>query len=432
MRTLNLGILAHVDAGKTTLTERLLFEAGILDEPGSVDAGSTHTDSMAIERRRGITIRAAVVSFEIDGVRVNLFDTPGHSDFIAEVERSLSVLDGAVLVVSAVEGVQAQTLVLMRALQRLGIPTMVFINKTDRTGADVDFVTLEVRERLSAEAPVLSGSATTGAGVPDLMRALVDVLPVREPAASGPAVGGVFKVERDPSGSKSVYAYLRSGTLAVRDRLDLGRGPAEKVTGMRAFSDGELAEVREAAAGQVVVLRGIEAARIGDTFGVGPGGDPGPQFARPSLATVVEPQHERDRGHLHTALTQLAEQDPLIDLRQDDVRRELQLSLYGEVQKEVIGALLVEEYGVPVTFRESTVICVERVLGTGRAVEVVNTDSNPFLATVGLRVEPAEVGAGVSFDLEVELGSMPPAFFAAVRAAAVFDPGAGAVRVGDP
>ena len=114
MRTLNLGILAHVDAGKTTLTERLLYEAGVLDEPGSVDAGNTHTDTMAIERRRGITIRAAVVSFEVAGVRVNLVDTPGHSDFVAEVERSLGLLDGAVLVVSAVEGVQAQSLVLMR------------------------------------------------------------------------------------------------------------------------------------------------------------------------------------------------------------------------------------------------------------------------------------------------------------------------------
>ncbi len=202
---------------------------------------------------------------------------------------------------------------------------------------------------------------------------------------------------------------------------------------MRVFSGGELTAVQEAAAGQVVVLRGIEAARIGDTFGrLGRAATRRPQFARPSLATVVEPQDESDRGRLHTALTQLAEQDPLIDLRQDDVRRELQLSLYGEVQKEVIGALLVEEYGVPVTFRESTVICVERVLGTGRAVEMVNTDSNPFLATVGLRVEPAEVGAGVSFDLEVELGSMPPAFFTAVETAAPFDPGARAVRVGDP
>src|SRR3954469_941725 len=112
MRTLNLGILAHVDAGKTTLTERLLYAAGVIDAVGSVDDGTTQTDSLELERRRGITIRAAVVSFVIGGITVNLIDTPGHPDFIAEVERSLRVLDGAVLVVSAVEGVQAQTYVL--------------------------------------------------------------------------------------------------------------------------------------------------------------------------------------------------------------------------------------------------------------------------------------------------------------------------------
>ena len=124
MRTLNLGILAHVDAGKTTLTERLLYAAGVIDEIGSVDEGSTQTDSLALERQRGITIKSAVVSFVIDDVTVNLIDTPGHPDFIAEVERVLSVLDGAVLVISAVEGVQPQTRVLMRTLQRLRIPTL--------------------------------------------------------------------------------------------------------------------------------------------------------------------------------------------------------------------------------------------------------------------------------------------------------------------
>src|SRR5437867_5785108 len=118
MQTLNIGILAHVDAGKTSLTERLLFTAGVIDEIGSVDDGSTQTDSMALERQRGITIKSAVVSFVIDDVTVNLIDTPGHPDFIAEVERVLSVLDGAVLVISAVEGVQVQTRVLMRALDR--------------------------------------------------------------------------------------------------------------------------------------------------------------------------------------------------------------------------------------------------------------------------------------------------------------------------
>src|SRR3982074_1176926 len=149
MRTLNLGILAHVDAGKTSLTERLLYAAGVIDEIGSVDDGSTKTDSLALERQSGITIKAAVVSFEIDDVTVNLIDTPGHPDFIAEVERVLSVLDGAVLVISGVEGVQPQTRILMRALQRLRIPTLVFVNKIDRPGAADERVLQAISARLA-------------------------------------------------------------------------------------------------------------------------------------------------------------------------------------------------------------------------------------------------------------------------------------------
>src|SRR5438270_9885854 len=148
MRTLNLGILAHVDAGKTTLTERLLYAAGVIDEIGSVDKGTTQTDSLALEQQRGITIKSAVVSFEIDDVTVNLIDTPGHPDFIAEVERVLSVLDGAVLVVSAVEGVQAQTRVLMRALRRLRVPTLIFVNKIDRLGAHDEGLLQGISEKL--------------------------------------------------------------------------------------------------------------------------------------------------------------------------------------------------------------------------------------------------------------------------------------------
>src|SRR6266487_4641615 len=148
-KTLNLGILAHVDAGKTTLTERLLHAAGVIDEVGSVDKGTTQTDTLPLEQQRGITIRAAVVSFPIGDVTVNLIDTPGHPDFIAEVERSLSVLDGAVLVVSAVEGVQPQTRLLMRALERLRVPTLMFVNKIDRRGADCERVLRAIGERLT-------------------------------------------------------------------------------------------------------------------------------------------------------------------------------------------------------------------------------------------------------------------------------------------
>ncbi len=149
-RTLNLGILAHVDAGKTTLTERLLYAVGVIDELGRVDDGTTQTDTLALERQRGITIKSAVVSFAIDDVTVNLIDTPGHPDFIAEVERVLGVLDGAVLVISAVEGVQAQTPLLMRALQRLRVPTLLFVNKMDRSGADFERVLRAISARLTA------------------------------------------------------------------------------------------------------------------------------------------------------------------------------------------------------------------------------------------------------------------------------------------
>ena len=185
-KTLNLGILAHVDAGKTTLTERLLYAAGAIDAMGSVDDGSTRTDTLALEQQRGITIKSAVASFAVDGVAVNLIDTPGHPDFIAEVERVLSVLDGAVLVISAVEGVQAQTRLLMRALQRLHVPTLVFVNKIDRGGAQYERVLQGISERLTpAIIPMGSArdlgtraAAFTPYGAPDVAfkAALADAL----------------------------------------------------------------------------------------------------------------------------------------------------------------------------------------------------------------------------------------------------------------
>ncbi|BDZ57005.1 GTP-binding protein [Barrientosiimonas endolithica] len=162
MSLLNLGIVAHVDAGKTSLTERLLFEAGAVDSLGRVDDGTTATDSMELERRRGITIRAAVTSFALDDLAVTILDTPGHPDFIAEVERSLTVLDAAVLVLSAVEGVQPQTVVLWRALRRIGVPTLLFVNKIDRSGADVGRVLTDVRRRLGPHVAPLTHALGEG------------------------------------------------------------------------------------------------------------------------------------------------------------------------------------------------------------------------------------------------------------------------------
>ena len=149
MTTINIGIVAHVDAGKTSLTERILYETHVIDEIGRVDKGTTQTDSLELEKRRGITIKASVVSFFVNALKINLIDTPGHPDFLAEVERSLSVLDGAILLISAVEGIQAQTKILHSALLKLRIPTIIFINKIDRSGAQADELLKRVKEKLT-------------------------------------------------------------------------------------------------------------------------------------------------------------------------------------------------------------------------------------------------------------------------------------------
>jgi ribosomal protection tetracycline resistance protein len=480
-RTLNLGILAHVDAGKTTLTERLLYAAGVIGEIGSVDAGTTQTDSLALERQRGITIKSAVVSFAVGGVTVNLIDTPGHPDFIAEVERVLSVLDGAVLVISAVEGVQPQTRVLMRALRRLRIPALLFVNKIDRAGAGEERVLRAIAARLSsavvpmgsasglgtraagftpwAEAdagarvrlaellaerdegilaayiddelgvpytrlrqelaaqtrralvhPVFLGSAATGAGVPELMAGLAELLPAGTGDASGPVSGRVFKIERGAGGEKLAYVRMFSGTMHTRDRLRFSASPEGsshegKVTAIGVFERGTATPRAAVSAGQIARLRGLDEIQIGDEIG-----EPSPraiqsQFAPPTLESVIAARRAADRAALHVALVQLAEQDPLINVRQSP--GELAVSLYGEVQKEVIQATLADDFGIEVTFRETTTICIERPVGSGQAAELLGAPGNPFPATLGLRVDPAPPGSGVAFRLDVDVRSVP-------------------------
>lgn len=149
MNIINLGILAHVDAGKTTVTENLLFSSGTVHSAGKVDDETAATDSMSLEQQRGITIRASTISFEWKGTKVNIIDTPGHMDFIAEVERSLCVLDGAVLVISAKKGVQVQTQVIFQVLKKLKIPTLIFINKVDRVGVCLGELYTQVRTQLT-------------------------------------------------------------------------------------------------------------------------------------------------------------------------------------------------------------------------------------------------------------------------------------------
>jgi len=449
-KALNLGILAHVDAGKTTLTERLLFHAGVIGALGSVDRGTTQTDSLDLERQRGITIKSAVVAFSIGDVKVNLIDTPGHPDFIAEVERVLAVLDGAVLVVSAVEGVQPQTPLLMRALQRLRIPTLLFVNKMDRLGADGERTLAGIRERLTTAAvlpddaealadndeallarlvdgaevitpylrralrdqtraclvhPVLFGSAITGEGVGALAAAIADLLAVAVGDPAGPATAAVFKIERTGRGEKIAYVRMFTGTIKTRDRVVVA-GEEAKVTAVDVFDEGGARTRPLVSAGEIAKLHGLAHVRIGDRVGVSAPAT-AREFAPPTLEAVVEPLDPADRARLRTALVQLTEQDPLIDIRQNERSGELFVSLYGEVQKEVLEATLAADHGVAVRFRDSTVIHVERPLGRAEWVERLHADTNPFSADVGLCIEAAPPGAGVSFHVEAATATIP-------------------------
>ena len=148
MKIINIGILAHVDAGKTTLTESLLYSSGAIKELGSVDSGTTKTDTMFLERQRGITIQTAITSFQRENVKVNIVDTPGHMDFLADVYRSLSVLDGAILLISAKDGVQSQTRILFHALRKMNIPIIFFINKIDQNGINLPDVYQDIKDRI--------------------------------------------------------------------------------------------------------------------------------------------------------------------------------------------------------------------------------------------------------------------------------------------
>jgi ribosomal protection tetracycline resistance protein len=472
MRTLNLGILAHVDAGKTTLTERLLFTAGAIDHVGTVDAGTTQTDSLELERERGITIRSAVASFQIGDLAVNLVDTPGHPDFIAEVERVLGVLDGALLVVSAVEGVQPQTPLLFRALQRLRVPTLIFVNKIDRVGADPEGVVAVMRRRLapgvvSVESdragmietlaehddaildafvrddgsltdealwralaaqtrravvyPVFSGSAARGIGVDRMLSGIDELLAGDGGDPDAPVSGRVFKIERTHSGERVAYVRLFAGALRPRKRVRVAGGEEAKPTSIRVFAPAGAPRRDTMLAGEMATVRGLGTVRVGDAIGEAPPGeDVAARFPRPALEAVVFARRPEQQGSLRAALNQLAEQDPLIDVRQDDHRHEIAVSLYGEVQKEVIQATLEREYGIGADFRETTTVCIERPAGVGEAEEVIRAETktnitgrssplstNPFAATLALRIEPAAAGSGIEFRTQVEPRLVP-------------------------
>ncbi|HFI0554058.1 TPA: tetracycline resistance ribosomal protection mosaic protein Tet(O/W/32/O) [Streptococcus suis] len=477
MKIINLGILAHVDAGKTTLTESLLYTSGAIAELGSVDEGTTRTDTMNLERQRGITIQTAVTSFQWEDVKVNIIDTPGHMDFLAEVYRSLAVLDGAILVISAKDGVQAQTRILFHALRKMNIPTVIFINKLDQAGVDLQSVVQSVRDKLSADIiikqtvslspeivleentdieawdavienndkllekyiagepisreklvreeqrrvqdaslfPVYYGSAKKGLGIQPLMDAVTGLFQPIGEQGSAALCGSVFKVEYTDCGQRRVYLRLYSGTLHLRDTVALAGREKLKITEMRIPSKGEIVRTDTAYPGEIVILAD-DTLKLNDILG---NEKLLPHKTRidnpmPLLRTTVEPQKPEQREALLNALAEIADTDPLLHFDIDTVTHEIMLSFLGKVQLEVICSLLEEKYHVGVAMKEPSVIYLERPLRKAEYTIHIEVPPNPFWASVGLSIEPLPIGSGVQYESRVSLGYLNQSFQNAV------------------
>ena len=439
MKIINLGILAHVDAGKTTLTESLLYTSGAIAELGSVDEGTTRTDTMNLERQRGITIQTAVTSFQWEDVKVNIIDTPGHMDFLAEVYRSLSVLDGAVLLVSAKDGIQAQTRILFHALQTMKIPTIFFINKIDQEGIDLPMVYQEMKAKLSSEIivkqkvgqhphinvtdnddmeqwdAVIMGNAKNNLGIRQLIEVIASKFYSSTPEGQSELCGQVFKIEYSEKRRRFVYVRIYSGTLHLRDVIRISEKEKIKITEMCVPTNGELCSSDTACSGDIVILPN-DVLQLNSILGNGIL-LPQRKFIEnplPMLQTTIAVKKSEQREILLGALTEISDGDPLLKYYVDTTTHEIILSFLGNVQMEVICAILEEKYHVEAEIKEPTVIYMERPLRKAEYTIHIEVPPNPFWASVGLSIEPLPIGSGVQYESRVSLGYLNQSFQNAV------------------
>lgn len=477
MKIINIGVLAHVDAGKTTLTESLLYNSGAITELGSVDKGTTRTDNTLLERQRGITIQTGITSFQWENTKVNIIDTPGHMDFLAEVYRSLSVLDGAILLISAKDGVQAQTRILFHALRKIGIPTIFFINKIDQNGIDLSTVYQDIKEKLSAEIvikqkvelhpnmrvmnfteseqwdmviegndyllekytsgkllealeleqeesirfhncslfPVYHGSAKNNIGIDNLIEVITNKFYSSTHRGQSELCGKVFKIEYSEKRQRLAYIRLYSGVLHLRDSVRISEKEKIKITEMYTSINGELCKIDKAYSGEIVILQN-EFLKLNSVLG-----DTKllPQRERienplPLLQTTVEPSKPQQREMLLDALLEISDSDPLLRYYVDSATHEIILSFLGKVQMEVTCALLQEKYHVEIEIKEPTVIYMERPLKKAEYTIHIEVPPNPFWASIGLSVAPLPLGSGVQYESSVSLGYLNQSFQNAV------------------
>ena len=478
MKIINIGILAHVDAGKTTLTESLLYTSGAILELGSVDKGTTRTDTMFLERQRGITIQAAVTSFNWNDYKINIVDTPGHTDFITEVYRSLSVLDGAILVISAKDGVQAQTRILFHALQKMNIPTIIFINKIDQYGINLNNIYQNIKEKLSNDIivmqnvtltpeisiksiidlddwdpvisrndkllkkyiagekltiqeltyeeyrcvkkgslfPIYHGSARNNIGTQQLIEAISNLFCSEMNENGSELCGRVFKIEYTDHKQRLVYLRLYSGTLHLRDTIILPEKKKVKLTEIYIPSNGEMIQTKTVCSGDIFIIPN-NTLRLNDIIGnekILPCNVWNDNTA-PILRTRIEPIKIEEREKLLDALTEIADTDPLLRYCVDTITHEIVISFLGTVQLEVICSLLIEKYHINIRIEDPTVIYLEKPLQKADYTIHIEVPPNPFWASIGLSITPLPIGSGIQYESKVSLGYLNQSFQNAVR-----------------
>ncbi len=453
MKRRNIGVFAHADAGKTTVTEQLLHRCGAVQQLGSVDAGTAHTDTMAVERRRGISVRAAVASFKHADTLFTLVDTPGHADFAAEVGRAIWAIDGAILVVSAVEGVQAQTELYFDALRRAGLPVVFFINKTDRVGADREAALSGIRRDLGVNAvplwdrtafveaaceaddmllerylsgetpgdaelqeaflsrvrageayPALSGAALRGEGMDELLDVASACLPEPEADADAPFCARVFALSFDKTMGRAAYVRLYSGSLRNRDQVG-----EQKVSQIRTVRGLRLVDAGELHAGEIGVVYGLENVRAGDVLGeeaLLPRGRGETGLAQPLLSAKAEPEDPSRLRELKAALEEMSLMDPSLKASWSPFTHELFVHLMGGIQTEILQSILLEEYGIPCRFSPPSVVYKETIDHEALGF-VAYTMPKPCWAILHFRLTPLERGKGVEYVCTVEPRKIP-------------------------
>ncbi len=441
MKRIVMGILAHVDAGKTTLSEALLYHSGAIREKGRVDKKNAFLDTNEIEKERGITIFSKQAELTIHDLQVSLLDTPGHVDFSTEMERTLQVLDYAILVISAADGCQGHTETLWKLLNRYQVPTFLFVNKMDQFGTDKEALLEEIKDRLSDNCidftedeteefydevamtdeglmehflenayidkeeiadviaqrklfPIYFGSALKLQGVEAFMEGMNTYMVERTyPETFG---ARVFKIARDDQDKRLTYLKVTGGTLRARDILT-GTDWEEKINQIRIYSGTKYQAVEEAKAGMVCAVTGLTKTRVGEGFGMEQGEIL--PILEPVLTYKIGLPEDCDAAVILPKLRMLEEEDPQLHINWQEELQEIQAQIMGDVQIEILQNMIKERFKVDVTFDEGNIVYKETI--NNKVEGVGHFEPLRHYAEVHLILEPGDRGSGITIDVDV-------------------------------